>query len=366
MAVGPRRDYAAVAASLGATILDLRAVKRSVLARAIRATVGPAAAQAWLAFRDRGRYDAIVTDGEHVGIPLALLLRFSRSPVKHITIAHRLSAPKKRRFFTWLRAQRRIDRVVLHSQHQYRVGANVLRIETARLAVMPYQVDAGFWKPTDAVEERLVVGVGLEHRDYQTLFRSADGLDAEVIIGAASHWSRHILAGGPVPANVRVGSFDYTALRELYARCAVVVVPLVDIDNQAGVTTILEAMAMGKAVVVTQSLGQTDVVEDRRRIARDGLRPRSASLTRLLAETAGVPVEPTGFYVAPGDATSLRRAITYLLDHPAERARLGRAGRRQVEELFTVERFAERMRALVLACTDTGPDQLLLRAASYG
>jgi glycosyltransferase involved in cell wall biosynthesis len=147
---------------------------------------------------------------------------------------------------------------------------------------------------------------------------------------------------------VEVGSFDYFALRDLYARAALVVVPLDDIDFQAGVTTILEAMAMGKPVIVTHSLGQTDVVEDRRTVTRGAVpRSRPASLLRQFAEMAGMQLDPSGFYVPPGDAGALRRAITYLLEHPEARARLGAAGRRTVERLMTVDHFAERLRELV-------------------
>jgi len=200
-----------------------------------------------------------------------------------------------------------------------------------------------------------VVSAGLEHRDYSTLVRAARGLDAKVVIGAASRWSRHVFAGDTPPGNVRVERFDYTELRQLYARAAIVVVPLEDVDNQAGVTTILEAMAMGKAVIVTQSLGQTDVVEDRRR-PRGTLRPRPPSLARAIADATGAGVEPNGFYVAPKDAGALRAAMTYLLDHPEERARLGRAGRQLAERLFSLDGFAERMSDLVRDTVGAQPD----------
>jgi glycosyltransferase involved in cell wall biosynthesis len=152
---------------------------------------------------------------------------------------------------------------------------------------------------------------------------------------------------------VEVGAFNYRALRDLYARSSVVVVPLDDTDFQAGVTTILEAMAMGKAVVVTHSEGQTDVVEDRRAVTRAAVpRLRPTSLLRCTADQAGTVIEPNGFYVPPHDPAALRRAIVYLLDHPAERARLGAAGRRAVEQLLTVDHFAQRLRDLIHeACT---------------
>jgi len=364
-ASGPRRDYAQIAALLGADVLDRRAAGRSLVGRSIRATAGLAAAQAVLAFGQRHRYDCVITDGEHVGIPLALLLRLSRSRIKHITIGHRLSTPKKRAFFRVLHVQRRIDRIALHSRLQHDIALYQLGIEPSRLAVFPYQVDTKFWSPRSVPDEPLIVSAGLEHRDYATLFRAVDGLSAQVVIGAASRWSRHALRQVAPPPNVRIGSFDYPALRDLYARASVVVVPLADVDNQAGVTTILEAMAMGKPVIVTQSLGQTDVVQDRR-TARGRIRPRRMSLTQLFAAQAGVTIEANGIYVAPGDAAGLRSSIEYLLDHPDERMRLGRAGRQMAEQLFTVEQFAERMRSLVGATLPSRAPHSVLQNASYG
>jgi glycosyltransferase involved in cell wall biosynthesis len=347
--IGPRRDYAVLATRLGATVIDRRSVDRSLVARFIRRMTGSGPAQAWLAFRRRADADVIVTDGEHVGIPLALLLAASRSRVKHITIAHRLTSPKKRVFLRTLRAHDRIDRIAVHSRHQHEFARLELGIPAERLAFLPYQVDTEFWAPTRTAEERLVVSAGLEYRDYPTLLRATRGLDAQVVIGAASNWSRHGFAADVLSPNARVGSFDYAALRDLYARAAIVVVPLLDVDNQAGVTTILEAMAMGKAVIVTQSRGQTDVVEDRRAPERGVPRPRPVSLARVLAAERRLDLAPNGFYVPPADEDALRRAITYLLDHPEERARLGRAGRDLATKLFTVDDFAARIAELVAA-----------------
>jgi len=346
---GPRRDYSVLARRLDANIIDLGEIRRSWFARLVRRLAGNGPAQAWLAFRQRQDVDVIITDGEHSGIPLALLLRLARSRVGHVTIGHRLTSRKKQFFLRVLRAHARMDRIALHSRHQHEFARTKLRIPTRRLALLPYQVDAEFWSPMDVPEERLVVSAGLEHRDYPTLLRAAQGLDAKVVIGAASNWSRHDFAASTIPANVQISAFGYTDLRDLYSRASVIVVPLVDVDNQAGVTTILEAMAMGKPVIVSQSRGQTDVVEDRRGPARGLPRERPVSLARLLAAGRGLDLEPTGFYVPPGDADALRRALEYLLRNPEERQRLGRAGRRLAEQLFTVDEFAGRIGDLVAA-----------------
>jgi glycosyltransferase involved in cell wall biosynthesis len=350
-ASGPRKDYDVVAAALGATVLDRAEVHRGSRLTRWLARASVPLAQAWLAFRRRAEYDVVLTDGEHIGIPLALMLKLARAPHTHVTIGHRLTAAKKRVFFRWLRVYTHMTRIALHARKQFELARNELGIPAKHLALVPYQVDTEFWRPMPGVaEEPLVCSAGLEFRDYPTLERAVDGLNARVIIGAASHWSkrRNTAAGSEHPSNVEVDRFDYVSLRNLYARASVVVVPLDDTDFQAGVTTILEAMAMAKPVIVTHTEGQTDVIEDRRSTTR-GTNPRSRApgLLHEIAEQEGMQLEPSGFYVLPGDAAGLRRAIAYLLDRPDERRRLGEAGRRTVERLVTVEQFGQRLRSLV-------------------
>lgn len=348
---GPRRDYLALAAGLGADVLDRPAARRHWFTGLIARYCSVALAQAVLAFARRGDYDAILTDGEHIGIPLALLLKVVGSRIAHVTIGHRITAAKKRPFFKWLRVQSHISRIALHSQRQYDLALEDLGLPPDKLALIPYQADTQFWKPlAEVTEERLICSAGLEFRDYPTLVQAVHDLDVHVVIGAASHWSkrRNTAAEGDAPSNVEVDSFDYEALRAVYARAAIVVVPLDDVDFQAGVTTILEAMSMAKPVIVTHSAGQTDVVEDRRTITR-GAHPRErpASLMRRVAHTAGIDIQPNGFYVPPNDPGALRRAIEYLLERPEERQRLGAAGRRTVERLAGVEQYVDRLRGML-------------------
>lgn len=349
---GPRKDYRVLAETLEAETIDQSDVRQSRVLGFLVRWLGMAVVQAWMAFVRRDRFDVIVTDGEHIGLPLALFLKLARSKVAHVTIGHRITASKKRPFFKWLRVQSHINCIAVHSRQQYELAVHKLGIPAERLALIPYQVDAEFWQAQTSVEERLICSAGLEFRDYPTLVRAVEGLDVEVVIGAASHWSkrRSTASDHALPSNVHVSAFDYDALRNVYARSSIVVVPLDDIDFQAGVTTILEAMAMSKAVIVTHSLGQTDVVEDRRAATRGAApRMRPPSMVRNLAEHAGIPIEPTGFYVPPEDSAALRRAIEHLLAHPDERRRLGAAGRHTVERLLTVDHFAERVRQLVVA-----------------
>jgi len=130
---------------------------------------------------------------------------------------------------------------------------------------------------------------------------------------------REIFAEG-LPPRVRIQTdLGQSELRGLYSRCRFVVVPLHDVDYDAGVTVLTEAMAMGKAVVVTRTRGQIDLI-------RDG---------------------EEGIYVPPGDTAALRKAITFLLENPEEAERMGRAGRKRAEERHSLDAYVARLAAIV-------------------
>src|SRR4051794_36823496 len=116
---GPKKDYTAIAQRLNADLLDWSAARRTPLLRLLCSLLGLAVVQALLAFLRRDAYDVLLTDGEHIGIPLALLLKLTRARTKHVTIGHRLSTPRKRPFFSWLQVQTHLHAVVLHSRHQH-------------------------------------------------------------------------------------------------------------------------------------------------------------------------------------------------------------------------------------------------------
>jgi len=280
---------------------------------------------AWACFRRRHRHRVVFTDGEQVGIPYAALTWFSRRRPRHVMIGHVLSPPKKARLHRALRLDRKVDTVVVYASAQARVAIEQLGYRPEQVVLSTFMVDTDFWRP-DAVAAAttprpMLCAVGQERRDYPALIRAVTGLDVDVAIAAVSPWStyRDSAAGLEVPPNVTARGYDLFSLRQLYAEAAFVVVPLEDTDFQAGITTILEAMAMGKAVVCTRTPGQTDTIIE----------------------------GETGVYVPPGDTAAMRAAIERLVADPGEAARLGANGRAWVLEHATLDAYVARLRAIV-------------------
>jgi glycosyltransferase involved in cell wall biosynthesis len=267
-----------------------------------------------------------------------------------VIVGHLLTSRKKRLLFRLPGARRTLDCVIVHSSRQQRAAVERIGLGPEQVTLVPYQTDDQFWQPRTAAPKRQICSAGLEFRDYATLIEAVRGLDVEVVIAAASHWSKHQVNAGaqPLPPNIRIVSLEYAALRELYAESLFVVVPLREGENQAGITTILEAMAMRKAVVVSHTRGQTDVVRDRRRVSRtDPERPTQPDWALSLGATAETSHGQTGLYVRPGDAGELRRAIEFLLTHPDQAQTMGANGRRLIEEAMGLDHFVARVAGLI-------------------
>ena len=322
----PRPDYTMLAAEFGADLLDFAGARRQSgrLGRFIERVAGPKPLLAWATFRLRRSYDSVVTDGEQIGLPFAALCQVAGRGFRgHSMICHVLSVRKKILPWKLFRLGNRIDQLIVYASAQRRFAIEALGVPPDRVVLSPFMVDTQFFSPvhTEGTTRRMICAVGLERRDYATMCAAVDGLDVDVVIAVGSHWSTQpdLITGKPLPPNVSVCTLGFVALRALYADCLFVVMPLVETDFQAGVTTILEAMAMGKAVVCSATTGQTDVVVEGR----------------------------TGLYVPPGDPAALRAAIERLLANPEEAIELGRAARDDAVGRFDVVRYAKGLAAQV-------------------
>jgi glycosyltransferase involved in cell wall biosynthesis len=293
--VRPQPEFLRLEEDHGVTLLDWTQLGLSSGHR----SVGRSLRHVRAALSRLSDFDVVFSDGEHVGIPLALSMSMLRRRTPHVMLGHHLITRSKIRVFRTLRPQRRIDRIVVHSPNQVAEIERELGVAPDKIAVVPYGVDTDFWerpRSTHAEEPDLVVSAGREHRDYATLMAARPDA-ARLAIADHSLFSPEAERSDPNAwsADVERLALEPAGLRDLYARAAVVAVPVVETTFPAGITTLLEAMAMGKAVVVAETAGLRGIVENRR----------------------------TGIVVAPGDADAMGAAIRELLASPALREELG-------------------------------------------
>lgn len=343
---GPRRDFLELARATGGELC----YRPGTAIKGLRGKLfGPHVRQAWdAAAAARGR--AIFADGEHVGIPLLFSLALRRKRVANVVmLGHLVSKPWKLALLTFATRLGSGGTLVLHSVEQQHRAARWLG-RRWRTELVPYQVDTDFWqgeRHCGAVP--LVLAVGSENRDYQTLVDAVSGLPVSCLIAAGSHWARSIAAVDSLPPNVeyRAAAAGFEDLRELYLAATVVVVPLKPVPNQSGITTLLEAMSTRAPVIVTATPGQRECVQGALMRADGTL---DAAITDGRGPGAfGLPpaAASTGIYVPPGDAAALRAAILRLTGDAAERTRLGDAAGQDVRANFGIDAYVSRLAALL-------------------
>jgi glycosyltransferase involved in cell wall biosynthesis len=162
-------------------------------------------------------------------------------------------------------------------------------------------------------------------RDYSTLIEAIKDLPirchiaAKVDVGKTDQWMSDIPDPAELPTHITFGTRPFPELRSLYARSRFVVLPIYPTDTDNGVTAMTEAFAMGKAVICSRVEGQRDVLEH------------------------GV----NGLFVPARDPGALREAIEYLWSRPDECERMGREGRKRIEQYHTLERFVSGVKGAV-------------------
>jgi glycosyltransferase involved in cell wall biosynthesis len=322
---GPRKDYVEIARLLGADVVDDSYLGRKAtpVARVVARIAGRPAGEVVEAFLRGGDYDHVFAWPERIGLPLALLHQIAHVDRDVVVVAAWPSRGGKAFMLRRLQVHRRLRAIVCCSSAQLEIAATRLGVPRDKLHLLLQPVDELFWRPSPRAPARLICSVGSTARDYETLFSATRGLDLDVriAVGRGDLRDRALerRLEAMLPLNTTMEHLSPAELRDLYASARFVVLPLEDVEFDAGVTALTEAMAMGKAVIVTRTRGQIDLVED------------------------GVQ----GIYVRPRDPGALRAAIEHLLAHPEEAERMGRAGRRLIEEHHTLTAYVERLAAVV-------------------
>ncbi len=197
-----------------------------------------------------------------------------------------------------------------------------------RVFFIPYGIDVDFYlKNADRehrpIAERYVLSAGRDiGRDYATLVKAVTGKDVRLVIGALP---RNFPGVKTFPPNVTVKYFPQIEMPSLFYHAEFVVVPSIPEEKMVGSDcsgqyVLLEAMASGKAVVITERSTRADHFTDH----EDGLT------------------------VPPENSEALGKAIAELWSSPEKAQRMGAHAREKALRHFTTERFAKDFSQILL------------------
>lgn len=277
--------------------------------------------------RTASGYDAIYS-AHHLTTPLLALLRklkVLRTPV--VAIAYQSFAPNwVSRLFTALCVEGNDHIICLDPQIKEDL-IQQFKIPEAKLSVAEWGVDLPFYEAIPVPEPKpdppLILSTGKTYRDYPTLLKGIASLPCQLNISCFD--IEAVKAGLSLPPNAHFyeGVLPWRAVLQEYRKAYAVAIPLGDYphkpNNAVGLTVLLEAIAMGRPVVMTRN-----------------------NLSRYVMdiEAAGI-----GLWVETGDVEGWKKALSYLINHPAEATQMGQRARQLAEISLNLDVFSAKVAA---------------------
>ncbi len=262
-----------------------------------------------------GADDVVFSFSEDQAVALVCWLRLRRSKAVVISSVMNPGRLRMKALFRLVGMKRRVARFVALTPVVEQILRDEHGIPAERVERFPLETDFDFFHPVERtrVSDRpLVFSAGLEQRDYTTLAEAVRDLDldAEVCATSPDASARTRMSIPDVlPPNVTFAPYAWLDYRRMFSEADVVVVSVLPNRYGAGLTTMVEGLACGRPVIVTDTGG----------------------LPAELAAAGALVVVP------PGDPAALRDAIARIVADPGAAAELARIGRE-----VALERFATR------------------------
>lgn len=185
-----------------------------------------------------------------------------------------------------------------------------------KLGFVPYHTSNHFLEFVTGNDEEYVVSAGRIFRDFETLIEAMRQAPYKTVIIAPKGYVKQRPDQSNIDVLEDIPSSEY---EERMRSSRVVVVALEDRNISAGQTVLLDAMALGKAIVATRTAATVDYI-------RHG---------------------ENGLLVDPYNPGALREAIDRLMFDPMLRRRLGAAARQDVVARYLPHHYTEQIRLAV-------------------
>lgn len=241
-------------------------------------------------FRNSRKYPAVITGYEQPALLFGLLQRLlRRKKIPHIYL-YIYPNPPRSKLLWWfkrhiLRAvMKGASAVVVFTRVQTELYAQAFNVPESKFVWIPYYHT--LWDATYKAEEGDYIFAGGDYtRDYVSFIEAVRPLPYQVVIAA---FYRDYFKGIQLPANVKIVTTTHEDFVRLMAGAAIVVVPLRGgLLHSGGEQTYLNAMALGKAVIVADEIGAEQYIEN------------------------GI----SGVVLPPGESEGLRNAIKMLMEN---------------------------------------------------
>ncbi|MHC1742511.1 MAG: glycosyltransferase family 4 protein [Syntrophobacteraceae bacterium] len=271
-----------------------------------------------LALRLRRSYDMVVSWSLRMGTLYGILNRVPGSPDRpchviqdfHVNPLRR--DPAYRLKLASLKASLPgTDHILCTSREEEALYARSFGIPRGRLRFLPQAPPPHYLSyPRQSIRD-YVFAYGNSDRDFDTLVDASRGLNVPVRI-----LSQRYVPGEPLPGNVELirTRRPESELMQLAAQARLIVIPLQDYRIASGQLSMLEAMALGRPLVVTENVATREyaIHGETARFYRAGSRDELRAQMQWLLSNADL-AETMGSRAREGVSTLHNRRVTIFL-----------------------------------------------------
>jgi glycosyltransferase involved in cell wall biosynthesis len=189
-----------------------------------------------------------------------------------------------------------VDRFIVHNTAEREAYSRWYNLPIDRFEFVPMQIPIFPLTETEDTETPFILALGSAYRDYALFFEVVSRLGFRTIVIAGPR----ALEGLTIPPNVETPfGLKKTEIHSLMQRARFVVLPMVETGIVAGTVTLVEALAFGCPLIVSNRRGVEDYIQH----------------------------NITGHLVQPGSLTELTNAIHTMWHNEALRDRLRQQSR---------------------------------------
>lgn len=279
------------------------------------------------------RYDIVISWSAVVGLFMGFfkLIFFRNTPKLFVnTFIFRPRQSRivtKVRFWFYKACVKKMDGIICHSRDEANYYKNLFHLNRGKIKFVPYGIEIPEVNFQKKEEETYIASAGKSNRDYELLKTAMNGTEVKMKIYCSRDYKTFV--EDTKNSNLKV--YIDTPLKQFLEglhNALFVIIPLKHPEFSSGQLVLLQAMALGKAVIATDCWGTRDYIEDME----------------------------NGILVAPGEALQLREKILYLLSNPRKTERMGKNAKKTVEEYLNVRSFASAIGSYIIGDEVNGND----------
>ncbi|MFH0994395.1 MAG: glycosyltransferase [Pseudomonadota bacterium] len=257
----------------------------------------------------RNRYDAVFSWSMRMGIIYGVLNRvFRRRNTAHVIYDFHINLTRtdliyRLRLLLLKIAIPGIDYFLTTSEEEKLLYSSIFSIRPSKIRFFPMGPPRHYLNKFLFKNKGYILAYGNSDRDYDTLIKSIEGINEQVIILTQAY-----TPPSHIPPNVKVMTRrrEGIDLIQLIASARLVVLPLKDASVSSGQTAMLEAMALGRPLIVTSNMATREYAVNKK----------------------------TALFYEAGNWQQLKESIQLILDNPDFAEEIGIKGRKSMKDLI--------------------------------